>query len=495
MSANALPSAATEPGEPAGQGLHARAARGAGWVAVGAFVSNLVASLVMLTLAAVLTPADLGVLAIGQLVFIVANTLQDFGFWDVLIYYRGKAERAAEAVLLCWASASIVLALLIIAGSPLVAGFFGEPRATPVVAVAGGLLVCYAVAGVPMAMRTRSLDLRHRAQVQMSAVLIGGSVTVLLALGPELGIAAMVIGQIVQGLALVTLAWAVGPRMRPRWDGAVVREMLAYGRHAYGSALFTIVQYNVDYLVVGRVLGAAALGTYSLGFRISFLPYALITVVLSSTMFALVCRIEAEQKPAVVERYTRTVLLLVTPLATGLVLFAPAVVLLGDKWSPAVPVVRALGVYVLLTSLASMAEVGLKSVGRPELAVVSSGVHLGLLVLLLVLFTSRGVGGVAVLRAGLAGLVAVLAWSMLCRVLAIPGRRALGLLRLPAAAAGAMAAVTWLTSWDIDGGDPVSPVAMAAQAAAAVLAYVLVVGLADREAARSAARLVTRRGR
>ncbi len=463
--------------------LEARAARGARWVGVGALVSNVVASAVTLVLAAVLRPSDLGVLAIGQLVFVVGNTLQDVGLWDVLVYYRGRTKQAAEAALLVWLSASGVLATVVVLTAPLIARFFDEPRATPVIAVSGLLLVCYAAALVPQALRTRSMDLHRRAQVQLSSVVLGGAVTVVLLFGTSLGLAAMVLGQVTQGVALVVLAWAVGPRVRPRWHGDVLREMLPYGRHLFGLAMFTIAQKNVDYLIVGRVLGASALGVYTLGFRIAFLPYALVTTVLASTMFALACRLEGLRRSEVLLGYTRTLLLLVTPMATGLVVFAPVVTVLGDSWLPAVPVLRGLGFYVLAASVASMAEAGLKAVGRPDRALLTSACHLGLLVVLLLVLAPKGVTVVAAARAGIALVVALLGWELLRRQLDLPVGKLLALLPVPLAGAGVMTAVAILASWSPVGGQTVHLASAVPQALAAVAGYAAVVLLLDRRSA------------
>lgn len=472
--------------------LGARAASGGRWVAVGALVSNAVAALVLLVLAAVLLPADLGVLALGTIVFVVANTLQDFGLFDVLVFVKDRSQQAAETVLLCWLVASVTMATLIVASSPLIARYFGEPRATPVIAVAGVLLVLHAVGSVPLALRTRSLDLRTRAQIQMSAVLVGGVCTVVLVL-LGLGIAAMVIGQVVQGVLLVSLAWGVGPRVRPRWHGGVARELFSYGRHTFGASLATVAQYNVDYVIVGRVLGSAALGVYSFSFRLAFLPHAVIALVIASTMFALLCRLEGPSRADAVLRYTRTVLLLVTPLTLGLVLFAPAVTLLGAEWSDAVGVVRWLGVFCLFLSVVTISIQGFKGVGRPSYAFALSLSHLVLITVLLLVVVRTGVEAVAAARAGAAGAVAVVGWTLLARRAGIGPGASLALLRLPALGAAAMAATAWLLPFDV-AGDTATWAAVVPQALAALAAYLGAVALADRAALRESVQRVTRRG-
>lgn len=460
------------------QELAGRAARGTGWVAAGAFVSNGTAAVVLVVLAAYLAPDELGVLAIGQLVFVVLNTLTDFGLWDVLLYTRDRAGRAAGTALTFLLLVSGALAAVVVATSPLVAAFFGEARAAPVIAVSGLLLLCYSVAMIPFALRTRAMQLRQRVFVQAGSVLIGGIVTIVLAAGFGLGIGAMVAGQVVQGVVLVGVSWAVGPRVRPCWDRAAARELFAYGRHSFGAGTLDIAQLNVDYLIVGRMLGSAALGVYSLAFRLAFLPFTLVARVVGSMMFALVCRLDdVRDKHEAVLTYTSTVLLLMTPLTVATMLFAPAVTLLGDAWGPAVPVARWLGLWCLLASVGATAQSALKALGTPQRAFAGSAVQLALVTAGLLALTSQGIEVVAVVRVVAAAATAVLTLVWLQRRTALPVRRLLGLGVLPLAGAAAMTVVTVLSALPFGGHGYDSWLVVVPRAFAALAAYLAVVGV------------------
>lgn len=479
------PTVAVDETAAGGVGLAARAASGGRWVGLSAVVSNATAALVLLVLAAALPPRDLGILALGTMVFVVANMLQDFGLFDVLVFRKDRVKEAAETVLLCWLVAGTVLGTVIVATAPVVARFFGDERATPVIAVAAVLLLCHTAAGVPTAMWTRALELRRRSITQMSAVLVGGATTVtLVALG--LGIAAMVIGQVVQGVLLVGATWTLGPRIRPRWHPEVAHELFAYGRHAFGASVTTVLQSNVDYVVVGRVLGAASLGLYSFAYRFAFLPHAVVTLVVATTLFVLLCRAADGAAADAVLRYARAVLLLITPLLLGLALFAPAIVLLGDEWSGAVEPLRWLALFCLLTSVVTLAVNGLKGVGRPGPAFAVSGLHLGVLTVLLVLVASDGVDAVSVARVAAAGLSAALGWWWLSRSARVPTSAALGLLLLPALGGAAMTLVAVVLPFAVSGGEVVTWLGVVPQGLLTLAAYLLVVGLADRSALRDA---------
>ena len=61
-------------------------------------------------------------------------------------------------------------------------------------------------------------------------------------------------------------------RFWPGWKKAEARRLLAFGLPLAGANLLAFLVLNVDYIVVGRVLGAEALGLYMLAFNISGWP-------------------------------------------------------------------------------------------------------------------------------------------------------------------------------------------------------------------------------
>ena len=62
-------------------------------------------------------------------------------------------------------------------------------------------------------------------------------------------------------------------RVRPRLDRAVARDVLGTSERLHGSGGVAFIQQNADFLAVGRVLGSAQLGLYTMAFRLSEVPY------------------------------------------------------------------------------------------------------------------------------------------------------------------------------------------------------------------------------
>ncbi|MCW2778596.1 MAG: tuaB [Frankiales bacterium] len=472
---------AAAPGPPAGAELRTRAARGSLWIGLGALVSKGGLSVVLLVLAAVLTPRELGVLAIGTLVVTLASQVQDLGLSDALTYRRDRVDEAARTALTLTLVGGLVSTAVVVAASGAVAGFFSEPDARGVVVGLAGVLVLNAAALVPVGLLTRSLDFRRRAVPQTVPGLVGSLLTVVLALTGH-GVAALVVGQLVGAVVNVVLAFVVGPAVRPGWDRAVARELLAYSLPLLAAGLAHMGQLNVDYVLVGRLLSSAALGVYSLAYRLATLPYLALVQVVNGAAYPLYCRLEDPRERAQAFRRVFGVVLLGTvPLVTGLLAFAPSVTLLGAKWLPAVPALRGLAVYCLLFAVSETASVCLKACGRTDLVLATSVLHLVLLggALLLVL-PDHGLVAVGVVQAVVAGVLALVNLLLLRRELPTSWEGLAGTLAAPLTGAAALAAVA-LASLQVPGlhaEDSFVPVTL--RAVVAVGAYAVVVVAVDR---------------
>ena len=81
------------------------------------------------------------------------------------------------------------------------------------------------------------------------------------------------------------------------------------------------------------------------------------------------------------------------PMFAGLALLGGHLVLLGDRWEPAVAPLRWLAVFGMLLGLTQTAQVALKAVGRPQLVLASRATQLvgltGLLMLTVKLFETK----------------------------------------------------------------------------------------------------------
>jgi hypothetical protein len=317
---------------PEDKSLESRAARGGLWLALGTIASKGMQTLVLVVLARLLAPRQLGLLSIGALVVNVAGVVQELGVGDVLTYQARRVHDAARTALTLMVSGSLVITAACWFGAPYLARFLRAADGTGVIRGLSIVLPCYAAASVPMALLRRELDFRRRIVPDVVPAVAGGMVSIALAVA-HYGVAALVAGQIVQGVLTPLVAWWVGRWVRPGWDRGLAREIVGYGRHVVGAEVLQLVLLNVDYTIVARVLGATALGLYSLAFRLCYLPFVNVSFVVNGAAFPYYCRLPSRDDLApALTRVTGALAVTVTPVYALVALLAPHIEFLGEKW-------------------------------------------------------------------------------------------------------------------------------------------------------------------
>jgi O-antigen/teichoic acid export membrane protein len=342
------------------------------------------------------------------------------------------------------------------------------------------VLPFYAVATVHLELMRRKLEFARRIVPDVVSAIVGAAVSIVLA-GLGHGVSSLVIGQIVQGVLLLLVAWLVSKPVVPGWNMTDVRALVAYGGHMSGSNLAQLALLNIDYLIVSRVLGATSLGEYSIAFRLAYLPYLNIAVVIGGASFPYLCRLRGEKLGLSAERIAGLTITAVLPLCAGIALLAEQLELLGEQWAPAVPVVRWLMAYTVILSAGQLVQVALNSSGRPRTTLGLRVLHLCALAVALVILTKHGISAVAIGQ-----VIAVVLVTGVAGVLArrhLPGFHIGRLLRSLAPAAvgvAVMAAIVLgLRAW-LPGAD-VSGVRLVVLGLAGMIAYAVPVWLLDRE--------------
>ncbi len=405
--------------------------QGAGWLGLGAGIVKTSQTVVLLVLAALLAPSALGILAIGALVLNVTSAITDLGASTALVYWRGNAERAARSALTLALALSVVLTSLMWLLAPLLSNALNA--GDDGTGVIRGLMLCLpflAVAGVSQELLRRALLFKRRVMPDIAGALGGTVVSIVLASTGH-GVYSLVIGQLVQAALVMTLCWVAYPPVRPGWSQRDAVGLISYGGHLAGANILQLLMLNLDYLIVARVLGTHPLGVYSMAFRLAYMPYLLIAVVICGAAFAHLCRLRGPDLGSAVAEVGVTLLTLVLPLYLGIMLLAPHLELLGTKWAPGVQPLRWLAVYGLILSIVQLTLVTLNSISRTRDTMLLNLLHVALLAVLLGWWARFGVTMVAVAQV-------VAALVMLGAAVAILRRNVTGMVLRPYAGRLAM---------------------------------------------------------
>jgi PST family polysaccharide transporter len=328
---------------------------GLAWKAVSQVTLQISRIVVALLLARLLAPHDWGLAAMvlvfsGFVVVFTDNALK-----TALIQRRDLLEEDRSTVF--WLSASVGLALALggIALSGPLASFYGETEVRPLfIALSIGFFVT-SLGTTQSALLAREMEFRRLELRQIAATLVGAITGISLALG-DFGAWAIVGQQLAETVTSTVLLWFVTPwRPSATFSLASLRRLGGFAGYVFGENVLFQLGRNLVSLVIGRGLGAAALGTYTLATNVILMPFARIAAPLQQVFFPAfsLMRDDRERMADVWIRATRLVALIAMPALVGLVIVAPdfVSVVLGPRWSGATEVIQILACVGLVQAL------------------------------------------------------------------------------------------------------------------------------------------------
>ena len=285
---------------------------------------------------------------------------------------------AASALILNVALAALGLAACL-AAAPWLARFFHIEQ-HGALAVAFAPLWIRAWTNVPVARLRKALAFGRAAVVQAAPSVAYPAVSIPLALA-GFGPWALVLGQAAASLAGAAAAWLL-VEWRPRlgdFDWQTGRTLATYGRPILGSNLLGTLNDQVDNWVVGRLFGPAALGLYTMAFRLATLPRTGFTFVVSEVLLPAIALVQGDERRlrALFLRSLHWVSVFSIPASVGLALLARDLiaVVLGPRWAGAVTAVRILTGFGLCAALSAATGDVFKATGRSHLILRVGLVH------------------------------------------------------------------------------------------------------------------------
>lgn len=379
-----------------------RAAGGAIWVMLAFAAGKALGFLTNIVLARLLTPGDFGLVSFAMILIGAFTLLQDLGVGAALVYNRDDVKKVAGTALTINLATALVLFAITVAGSVLMARLSGAAITETIVVVLAFGLIVTAAGSVQGAVLMKELAFRRKFLPDVVPLLVAGLVAVGMAL-LGFGVWSLVASYLAKSVTTTLLLWVLAPyRPRPGFSLPVARELLRYGRHISLSSVIGFGVMNVDYFLVGHMLGSRALGIYTLAFMVGTLPSTLVGQQIATATFPALSGLR--HKPQELARLFGDAFAisgaLATALASGIFVVIPVLVgpVLGPKWFAIITPLRILTIFGVLRALEYAFSPLYRAIGRPQIMWWLSLLRLIILAPALLLVVRSGINGVAVMQ-------------------------------------------------------------------------------------------------
>lgn len=279
------------PGELARTGV-----RGAIWQGLAFAGGKIIVLGTTIVLARLLSPEEYGLVALALVLMGYAETIADAGVAQALVYLPPTGVIARSALLI-----SVVLGSLLGLGAflagPLIAQIFNLPDVEPLVQVLGISVLATSLGAVPEALLRRDLHFKKLTAAPVIRAATMGTVTLALAFTDH-GAMSLAVGTAAGSVAYAATCWFLVGRHAPwqiwRVRKDALRANIKYGAPVAGSSILARLIFDIDYLIIGLLLGAHALGFYTLAFRLPEVLILNVFFVLSTVLFPLYAQVRGE---------------------------------------------------------------------------------------------------------------------------------------------------------------------------------------------------------
>ena len=354
-----------------GGDLSERTAKSGIWVAVMNVADRGLQLLMVAILARMLSPEDFGLLGIALLTLTALKRFSNLGFDQALIQ---NASTDVDSYLNTYWSLEIVrgvvLTGVLLLAAPYVAGFFGEPRATPILRVIAATPLLLGFRNPGIVYFKKKLDFHKQFVYTLSGSVTNFVVALAVAIATR-SVWALVFGYVASDAARLLVSYLThGYRPRPGFDVDAARDLFGFGKWMTGAGIAYFVLNQGDDAVIGWVLTAASLGFYQVAYRFAKAPATEISQIISSVAFPAYSQLQ-DDIPSLRTAFYRTLQVttfIAFPVAVGIAVVAPTFVeaVFGPEWLPMVPAMQLIAVYGLFIALGSTYSPVWKALDRPD---------------------------------------------------------------------------------------------------------------------------------
>lgn len=381
--------------------LSQKAKQGIIWLSVSRVVAKLISLSATILIARLLSPDDFGVVTLAMTIWSFANIVAQMGISSALIYQQKDLPEYTNAAFWFNLTIAVFLTILLLLIQPLLSAFFQNEMLSPILIALSFGFVINSLGTIHSALLTKELEFKKITQIEISVLMLEKASCIgLVLLG--FGVWSLVLPNLFFSLPKTLAYWKMS-KWQPqlKLDFYYWKGLFRYGKTVFGTDLIRYINFNSDYLLIGKLLGTSALGFYTLAYNLAEWPIHNFIFAVNRVSFPLFAKYQNDL-PRLRQLYLKMInkiSLIAFPLFTGFFICADLIVpyIYGTKWLPSVLPYKIILGFMLIRSIASLGGRVILAVGRPDIEFKFNLIQMPLLLLgILIGANWGGIVGVAI---------------------------------------------------------------------------------------------------
>lgn len=382
--------------------LRTKAVSSVSWTAIAAVVMVIIHLIQIGVLSRILSATEFGLMSIILIIINFSNLFIDIGFSKAIIHKQKISNDHLSSLYYTNIIAGLIIFFIIWFGAPYISLFFEEPNLTELLKTVAFLFLIQPFGQQFTALLQKELKFKSIAIRNMLARFAALIVAVFTAYNGY-GVYALIYGQMTYVLVGTFLIIIIGLRIHKptlHFKLSDLKEYLNFGLFQSADQIVAFFNSQMDIILVGKFLGTADVGIYSIAKDLINKPMFLINPIITKVTFPLLAKLQND-KNKVKKIYLKIVNLISSvnfPVYAIMILLAEPIVMfvLGAKWTSSIIIFQILGFVYLLRSCGNPAGSLLQALGRPDISFSWNLSVLFILPIFIYIGSSWGILGVAV---------------------------------------------------------------------------------------------------
>ncbi len=353
---------------------------------------QVIALLVGIVTARLLTPTDFGYIAALAVFTMLSNILVESGFTAALVRRKENTQSDYTTAFYFNVVLSLIFYAALFISAPTIADYFNMPPLTELARVLFLAIIINSLFIIPNIILTRALRFKEIAIAELTGMIVSAIITVTMAI-TGFGYWAIAAQQISQLVVKVGIIWTLS-KWRPTLDFrfSLLKEVFSFSFLLIISSLISSVTRYVYNFFIGPRYSADDLGYYGQAFKFHQIPYNVISSTITGVSYPVFSSLnnEKERQMLYIQKIMRITAFITFPAMIGLYCIAPNFisVILTDKWMPMLPYFKILIIAGIAMPFISLNLNIFNAIGRPRIYFLLECLRNGLIIALLFVLNS-----------------------------------------------------------------------------------------------------------
>ena len=333
--------------------------------ALGRYAVYAVNLLSLIVLARIFTPDVFGSISAVMVFFAFFQVLAEVGLAPAIINLNNLVPEDRNGLFGLTIMVGVALATIFTFTGPIFSMFYGLPRISEVVPYISASLLFFAASILPNALLLREQAFFHMAIVGLAAEMLSTGVSICLAqlIDPLHALASK---GLISAATLFCVCWYFSGntefgRPVPGRKFSAIKPLLGFSGYQFGFNFINYFSRNLDNILVGKFMGASTLGIYDKAYQLMKYPLMLLTFAAAPAIQPVMRKYANDPLQSEVIHRDLTFKLSMVGSVAGLITLVSAdwivLIVLGDQWLEAIPLISVLAtaipVQVVLSSSGS----------------------------------------------------------------------------------------------------------------------------------------------